>query len=283
MLFSLQYLSPNEPLTGTPMSNKLTVVKSNRVVEASYELTLNEQRLILACIAKIKRGEGIDIHSEFVITASEFAQMFGITTNRAYRDLRAASKKLFQRWVIIKPNNGDENEEIESRWIASAHYQPNQGSIRLHFAPIMIPYISLLQSEFTIYDLESISKMNSTYSVRIYELLMQWKGTGSRKIDLSDLKYMLCVGRKYDRLKDFKDRVLHPALKEINESTELIVEYDQYREGRSVKGFEFKFKLKNEFRLPQIKITREYIEKHARAGETYQQAEDRLRKALEEK
>lgn len=257
---------------------KLTVVKSNKVVEASYELTLGEQRLVLACIAQIKRGQIIDANSEFEITATEFAKMFGIRESTAYTELQEASERLLERLIVI---GSDKDEIIKTRWISSIHYKNRQGNIRLHFAPVMIPYISLLQSEFTMYNLEFISKMSSTYSIRIYELLTQWGGVGNRRIDLDVLKKMLCIEDKYKAIKDFKTRVLHPALQEINKNSDLIVDYEQYKDGRTVKGFEFIFKLKDEYR--PVKITKEYIEKHARAGETYQQAEQRLRKALEEK
>lgn len=264
------------------MSNKLTVVKSNRIVEASYELTLNEQRLILACIAKIKRGESIDIHSEFDISAQEFSEMFGLTIRRAYDDLREASNRLYERSVFIKdPANNPNVEAIKTRWISSIYYLKWQGGVKLNFSPVMIPYISLLQSEFTIYNLEFISKMSSTYSIRIYELLAQWSGVGNRKIDLDELKEILCLSNKYSALKDFKNRVLHPALEEINKNSDLEVTYKQYKDGRRIKGFEFSFKQKEQFK--PIKITREYIEKYARAGESYQQAEQRLRTALEKK
>lgn len=257
---------------------KLTVVKSNRVVEASYSLTLNEQRLILACIAQIKRGETIKNDTEFEVSAADFASLFGITTNRAYRDLREAGKALFERYVVIKPTD-IKNDELHSRWISSVHYQAGQGSIKLYFAQAIIPYISKLQSEFTIYNIEAISKMTHAYSVRIYELLVQWKGVGQRKIDIDDLRRMLCLEDKYKAIKDFKAKVLHPALKEINEYTDLNVEYEQYKDGRTIKGFDFTFSIKEE--LKPIKITKSYIEQHARAGESYQQAEDRLRKLLE--
>lgn len=257
---------------------KLTVVKSNRVVEASYTLTLNEQRLILACIAQIKRGETITNDTEFEVSAGDFASLFGITTNRAYRDLRDAGRALFERYVVIKPTDNTKNDELHSRWISSVHYQSGQGSIKLYFAQAIIPYISKLQSEFTIYNIESVSKMTHTYSVRIYELLVQWKGVGYRRIDVTDLRHMLCLENKYKTMKDFKAKVLHPALKEINTYTDLTVSYEQYKDGRTVKGFHFTFEVKEEFR--PVKITKEYIEQYARAGETYQQAAERLKKLL---
>ena len=44
----------------------------------------------------------------------------------------------------------------------------------------------------------------------------------------------------------FKARVLEPAIKEINEKTDIKAEYEQHKKGRSISGFSFKFKLKQQ-------------------------------------
>ena len=48
---------------------------------------------------------------------------------------------------------------------------------------------------------------------------------------------------------NFKNRVLDPAIKQINEHTDITVSYEQHKTGRSITGFSFKFKPK-----PQAKI-----------------------------
>lgn len=252
---------------------KLTVVKSNKVVEASYRLTLNEQRLVLACIAKIKRGERIDANSRFEIPGSEFAELFNLTQRRAYADLRDAAKRLYDRSVIInnpEPNDPD-IEVTETRWVSAVSYRKGKGGVILSFAPLMIPYISQLESEFTRYTIESIAKMKSIHSIRIYEMLVQWESVGFFKVDLIDLKERLGIPDSYPAIKDFKRFVLSPAEKEINESSDITVKIDQYKEGRSIKGFIFYVVSK------QPKITKKYIEENARVGETYQQAYSRLK------
>ncbi len=53
------------------MNKNLLVTKHNDLTEASYKLTLEEQRLILACIAKIDSREGGQIPALLTITAPE--------------------------------------------------------------------------------------------------------------------------------------------------------------------------------------------------------------------
>lgn len=44
----------------------------------------------------------------------------------------------------------------------------------------------------------------------------------------------------------FKARVLEPAIKEINEKTDIKAEYEQHKKGRVISGFSFKFKKKSQ-------------------------------------
>ena len=77
------------------------IVKSNHVIEASYRLTLNEQRLVLACIQKIKKGQKIDPATPFVITASDFSDMFSVSLDRAYSELQTVADRLYERSVTV--------------------------------------------------------------------------------------------------------------------------------------------------------------------------------------
>ncbi len=52
----------------------------------------------------------------------------------------------------------------------------------------MLPYLSELTGRFTFYHINNIGKMSSTYAIRLYELLMQWKTTGKREIEIEWLK-----------------------------------------------------------------------------------------------
>jgi plasmid replication initiation protein len=58
----------------------------------------------------------------------------------------------------------------------------------LLLAPLMLPYLSELTGRFTFYHINNIGKMSCTYAIRLYKLLMQWKTTGKREIEIEWLK-----------------------------------------------------------------------------------------------
>jgi plasmid replication initiation protein len=250
----------------------LTVVKSNKVVEASYMLTLAEQRVLLACIAQIDSKAELTESYRFEITAAGVADLAGLDSlSNAYRDLKKATEKLYERSVIIDDPD-PENPQIQqrkTRWISSIDYIPGEGKLVLSFSHGIIPYLSQLSKEFTKYKLKHVARFESVYSIRLYELLVQWSSAGEREIEVEWLKNQFQVDDKYSRLGDLKKRVIDPAVAEINEHSNLWVTYGQRKLGRTVTHFQFRFGLKGKPQAQERKyLTDEEINLQARPGET---------------
>jgi plasmid replication initiation protein len=179
----------------------------------------------------------------FEVTAKEFSAQFGISLEKTYQTLKEVSEQLFERYVVIdNPDPSDKTlKYTKTRWVSSVNYHPDTGKVSLIFAPFMIPYLSELQGQFTFYLIENISKMNSIYAIRLYELLMQWKTTGSREIEIDWLKKQFQLDENYDRMFDLKKRVLDPAVKDINTHSDYTVSWTQRKTGRNVTHLTFTF------------------------------------------
>lgn len=270
------------------------VVKSNKLIEAGFKLSLNEQRVILMAITHVRRDRALSSDEVFEIKATDFMTLFGMNQNKAYEELQNAAQRLFERFVIIDNPDPDNPELVmtKTRWISSIDYIPNHGKIRLMFAQKMIPYLSVLEREFTKYKLESIAKMTSTHAIRLYELLMQWGSVGERDVSIEWLKRQTQIEGKYTAIKDFKKSVIDVAVSQINEYTDLEVSYDQRKSGRTVTHLIFTFKPKLSPKLEE-KATKKVkpegllingvpkvdIERLARPGESYEDAAERIKKS----
>ena len=53
----------------------LTVCKANKVIEAGYKLSLNEQRVVLACISQVNSVEELFKTDRFELSAKDFAKL----------------------------------------------------------------------------------------------------------------------------------------------------------------------------------------------------------------
>jgi len=225
------------------LQTKNLVVKSNRLIEAGYKLNLQEQRIILFCITKIKSKEPLPSKT-FCISASDYAEMFGIKTKNAYKELKETINSLYNRNVKIY--NKESNIEGEFRWVQKKLYFNNDGYAEVTLTDELIPFLSELQETFTMYNIENVSGMKSVYAIRMYELLKQFKAFGKRKITLDWLKERLQIENIYSAFADLKRRVIDPALKEINELSDLSVSYILDKQNsRKVKEIEFVFHKKH--------------------------------------
>jgi len=232
------------------MKGNELVVKSNRLIEAGYRLTLVEQRVILLAIAEARRTQrGINGEDFLRIAAKDYAQQFETDESNAYLQLKEARKSLFNRQFVIyqADKESGHKEVIEARWLSAASYIDGAGAIRLQFSQAIVPYITHLEKEFTIYRLEKISKMSSAYAIRLYELLVQWGSIGKREIDLQWLRKILMLeDGEYPSIKDFKKRIIDVALSQINEHSDLNASYTQRKTGRVVTHLIFEFSPKEE-------------------------------------
>lgn len=266
------------------------VAKSNRLIEASYRLSLVEQQIVLYAVCRCREEEkGLSADEPITIRAADFAAAFGGDPGgNVYGQLKAAMETLFERQATIHDTDPETGKPrvTKTRWISTASYVDGAGHIQLIFAPKVIPYITRLPltGEHTSYRLEKIGRMSSAHAVRIYELLVQYSKTGKRSIDVAWLKQTLGVENEYQRIVDFKKWVIDPAVKQINEVSDLIVSYEQRKCGRTISNFDFTINAKpekpdvpNKPRKPKATVVnKDFIEKNARPGETYDQAYRRL-------
>ena len=231
------------------MTNNL-IVKSNQVVEAGYELTTNEQRLILLGISKIPKEQDVNSNIGYEITAQEFATAYNIHPKTAYRELKEATNKLYERSIIIR----NEQQTMKVRWTSSiitdnpcfSDVLPDEDWKRvvLFFSPQIVPYLSNLKTNFTQYLQSDISNVSGAYTIRFYELVCQYRTIGKREISIQDLRFILNIGDKYPLFYDFKRRVIEPSIKEINDKTPMQISYEQKKKGKTVVGIVLKFKEK---------------------------------------
>lgn len=231
------------------MKNEL-VVKDNVLINASYNLEVTEQRLImLAIITARESGQGITADSKLEIHASDYASRFGVSNEGAYWALKNAVLNLFERQFSFKEADKKGNiGTVKSRWVSRIKYIDTTATLEVTFAPDVVPLITRLEQHFTSYQLKQVTQLKSKYSIRLYELLIAWREVGKvPQIELSDFREKLGIDAdEYVRMSDFKVRVLEPSIKQINEHTDIIVTYEQHKKGRTITGFSFRFKQKQQ-------------------------------------
>ena len=222
------------------LSKKELIVKSNQVIEASYQLSSTEQRIVLAAISKISRDAEITDDEIYRVTVDDLKNL-GVHEKTAYRDLKDGVNRLYERSI----NLAIDDESIKMRWVQSIRFLESKSVVGLRFSKEILPFISNLSREFTKYSLSDIAGMSSAYAIRIYELLSQYRSIGKREISVENLRTMLELGKRYPLFADLKRWVIDTAVDQINEYSPLNVKYEQKKTGRKVTHIQFSFKEKS--------------------------------------
>ncbi len=223
-----------------------TIVKQNDLIQRSrFNLTLQEQKILLYIISKIKPTDTELLDYELNII--DFCNVIDIDyKNGAYTKIKKVLKNLADKsfWLNI-----DEKNELLIRWFSHIHLQKDVGVVNVKLHDELKPYLLQLKEHFTYYELYYILNFRSKYSVQLYELFKSYEYIKSLENDINNLQETLQCN--YTRFVDFKRYVVEPALKEINRETDLNVTVEYIKVGRAYK--KIKFYIKNKYGFNKVK------------------------------
>ncbi|MFZ7759940.1 replication initiation protein [Bacillus thuringiensis] len=209
------------------------VSKSNTLIEANSRLNLVEQKMLL-CLASNIEPNDRDFKT-YTFPIRQFHDLLGLSGSTKYTELSKITKELLSKVIEIRAGE----ELIQVSWLSSAIYNRNKGTIDMRFDPLLKPFLLELSSKFTSYRLANVVKLKSTYAIRIYELLKQYEDLKERTISLENLRYYLDAMDVYPNYANFKQRVLKPSQKELEQKTDISFEFEEIKIGRKVQKIRF--------------------------------------------
>ncbi|KXS55297.1 MAG: initiator RepB protein [Marinobacter sp. T13-3] len=207
----------------------MKVVKSNALIEAHYDLSVKEHKLLSLAIARISRDQ--TAFTEQVFSVLEIAHLLGVSTKSIYGELDRVSDGLMRKQVQIRSHSKPE-EFVKYQWVTRAWCKDGNFGIRI--SDDLAPYLLELTNEFTMYEVARILPMTSHYSVRLFELLRQYGSFGTRTFTLDPEatkehnwpSFAAVMGynpSSYPRFSNLNQRILKPAMKQVRE-------YGQFRQ-----------------------------------------------------
>ncbi|MGG1073090.1 replication initiation protein [Priestia megaterium] len=211
------------------------VTKSNILIESTYKLSLQEQRILLIMASKVQPND--ETLKTYRFRAKDFIEIVGNKKGTGfYSYLKEIVNGLQTKILTIKEKGRQRNYN----WVITSIYEENEGYITLQFHPSLKYLFLELKEKFTSYQLENVVRLNSVYSIRIYELLKQYERLRKRELTLEELRHFLAIEpTKYKQYGHFKSKVLVVAQKEINNKTDIHFEFVEIKTGRKVTSIEF--------------------------------------------
>jgi len=227
--------------------NTKAITKSRFIVKESYALSLAEHRLILSCISKIDRTG--DVPDEISITAEEFKRDWPEVGTNTYGQMQTAVNHLWMRTIKLK--EPDKKKRIWLRWVQRAEYDDGKGIITLRFSDEIKPMLGNLKDNFVQLRMNEVKGFKSAYTIRLFELLMQFKQAGYYTISVEEFKVAFGIDeiKSYGRFSNIKQKILDVALAEINGKSGWEVGMDLVKKGRTVTHLQFFFGLKKQLEI----------------------------------
>ena len=222
------------------------VVMQNRITQAFREMTIDEKRIIILASPLVRLSEATE-KTPIEVTASQFADLSEIDTHSAYKQLKAASKKLMKRTFVYEDKDGD---DTEVQWVIRSKYA--NGYVSMYFTDEVIHLLKVFDSlnPYTKYLKEDILSLKLTYSIDLYHLAKKYQGMGGFTMSLDDYRKELGTPKSYARINNLKDNAVDAPINEINENTDINLSYENIKRGRQVVGF--KFTVKNKLKPKQV-------------------------------
>ncbi len=218
-------------------TKSIVLVKSNTLINArlSQKYTLNEQKLILWILSNVTEKHAIQ-NEELELDVIDFANLINSPRENIYREAKTIATRLLSKTLLLEDE--DEKGFVACNWFSGMRYRSGRFYIRVYDG--LIPHLIDLKKCFTSYKLSYALTLQSSYAIRLYELLSQYIKIKNRTFDIEVLRQNLGIlNGELKQFGHFKERVLDISEREINAKTDIRISWEAIRKGRKVTQIKF--------------------------------------------
>lgn len=232
------------------MNKDYIVTKSNKLITCNYDLSLQEQKIILTLASMVQPHD--TEFKEYKFKIKDFLKLLDIKDQSKYIEIPKITKDLMKKVFEIREGK----KIIQIAWLCSAIYETGEGIVTLKFAPDLKPYMLELKELYTSYKLDNVLSLKSKYSIRLYEILKSNLYKKCIEIELEEIKNMVGAKEKsYSVYQNVKNKIILQAQKELKDKTDINFTYEEIKTGRKVTSIKFyimRNKARNEIAAAEI-------------------------------
>lgn len=222
-----------------------TVTKSNALARAYYRFSLVEKRVMESVISKLNPMKPQFELQPVEIYASEYAKAFGTSPQAAYRDLAKAVDSLQSRVIVINDNG---KSSLKINLTSSGQYEVDKGLITLTPCVEIVPHLIGLKKKFTSYPLQQTVDFKSSYTWRIYEILISWAQpkvitdgllAGWFSVSVDEFRKMTGMPESYQWV--HINKIIEKSSAELRDQLNIEIEVERIKTGRKITHLKFNF------------------------------------------
>lgn len=216
------------------IDHERNVKQSNNLTVSRYKLNLLEQRILFAICSQLKRND--EDFSKIRLSVAELADFCHIEGKNKYFKIRSISNNLMRKLVTIPTADGG---EYTTHWLQSRRYYPADCEIEFKLDSELRGELLQLRAAYIDTPASILMAFSKAYSARMYLILKKMQRVANFEYKLDFFREKFELGKTYDQFSNLKNGVLEPALAEINQKSDISVQHEYVKEGRSFTKIRF--------------------------------------------
>lgn len=228
---------------------------SNRLIEGRYNLTPVEQKVLIAMAAVISKNT--KEFDKVKIRVKDLIDFCEIEETNGYKLVKSATKQLLKRTLEIQYANGD---WFGTHWLQSAYYKHKDAVIEYEIDKNLKDDFLNLYKAYLATPAKLLIKFDNRYTPRLYNLL-------KKMIKVKDFEYEIeyfcdrfMLPESYrNKHTHFEKKFMKVCVDEINDKSDIFVEYKYIKEGRSYTNIHFSVTLKKNDNIEE-KVEVKYLQ-----------------------
>jgi plasmid replication initiation protein len=214
------------------------VWQQNQLAEARYKLSPREQKLLLYVIAMIE-PEAQDF-GRCKVAVREFADLTGLKPDDLYQELRDTALAIREKTLVVENVLEPGMKKPVRRhgsWFEYVDEALGDGYVTIKLSSWLKPFLIQVRRDFFRYQLGYALGLKSEYAIRLYQWLKRWQYVRHKTASVQQLRLELgatevnqegkIVKENLAAYKHFKNKAISPAVKEINQKTDISVAYKE--------------------------------------------------------
>lgn len=230
---------------------QITVVQGNDLLEGAYKISIDEFRLLNLALLKID-SMGSQPCTPYLITAEDFQAAYGINPKHTHIKLKEAARSLMRKPITLYSYSEKRKRVIgtERPWFSLVEYDAEESAssaVNIYFSEFVRPYLYELKKNFTSVTFQYLAALDTPFAIRLYYWLAKGKKLRSNRsgdaitttLSIDWMKERAGLKGKYSEYKDFRRKVIDPAVQRINQSTDISVMYEPQYSGKYITDLKF--------------------------------------------
>lgn len=220
-------------------NNELVVYKNEFNTIPLRNFTAVEMDLLFTIMSQM-RDKGI---TEIEFNFSDLKHLSNYNKETAINSFILDLEKTYDKLLRLNVKIGNSNKFTKFVFFTKYTIDRETKTIVIGVNSEFTPIINELTGNFTKFELEEVTSLNSSYAKSCYRLLKQFRKTGYYKIGIEKFKYLLDVPDSYN-MSHLTARVLKPIKKELSKVFKdfKVKKIKSNKDKRKITVLEFTFK-----------------------------------------